>query len=98
MLFPILMKGLALTRVPKIKFVVIIGGARFPTEDIAEKAYVPRLHIPSLHFLGRCLCFPVANFSWLVWFYNVIVVALVMPANVRLRLLLQITKCGCDLR
>ncbi|KAH7679640.1 Dihydrofolate reductase protein [Dioscorea alata] len=45
-------KGLALTRVPKLKFVVIIGGAKFPSPTVAEKAYSTRISCPSLHFIG----------------------------------------------
>ncbi|EOY15381.1 Uncharacterized protein TCM_034460 [Theobroma cacao] len=31
-------KGLALTKVPKIKYLIIIGGAKFKSESVAEKA------------------------------------------------------------
>ncbi|KAI3961782.1 hypothetical protein MKW92_037629 [Papaver armeniacum] len=48
-------KGLALMKVPKIKFVIIIGGAMFQSPAIAEKAYSPSSPVqsPSLHFLGE---------------------------------------------
>lgn len=46
-------KGVALTKVPKIKFVVIIGGAKFRNESWAEKAYSSPIQIPSIHFLGE---------------------------------------------
>ncbi|XP_047068152.1 esterase OVCA2-like [Lolium rigidum] len=46
-------QGLALTRVPKIKYLIIIGGARFRgSHTIAEKPYASKIKIPSLHFLG----------------------------------------------
>ncbi|KAF7016724.1 hypothetical protein CFC21_030262, partial [Triticum aestivum] len=45
-------QGLALTRVPKIKYLIIIGGAKFRSPAIADKAYANMIKIPSLHFLG----------------------------------------------
>ncbi|KAJ9560634.1 hypothetical protein OSB04_005794 [Centaurea solstitialis] len=45
-------KGIALTKVPKIKFVMIVSGAKFRNEALAEKAYSVPLQCPSLHFLG----------------------------------------------
>ncbi|CAA0827769.1 Unknown protein [Striga hermonthica] len=45
-------KGVALTRVPKIKVVIIIGGAKFKSPSIADKAYSSLIHCPSVHFLG----------------------------------------------
>ncbi|KAI7724637.1 hypothetical protein M8C21_004385 [Ambrosia artemisiifolia] len=45
-------KGLALTRVQKIGFLVIISGAKLKNEALAEKAYSPPIWCPSLHFLG----------------------------------------------
>ncbi|WOH02693.1 hypothetical protein DCAR_0522082 [Daucus carota subsp. sativus] len=45
-------KGLALTEVPKIKFLIIIGGAKLKNEDISEKAYSDTITCPSLHMLG----------------------------------------------
>ncbi|XP_022131300.1 dihydrofolate reductase-like [Momordica charantia] len=45
-------KGIALTKVPKIKFVVIVSGAKFRSPSLAEKAYSPSIGCPSLHFLG----------------------------------------------
>ncbi|KAK1396049.1 FSH1 domain-containing protein [Heracleum sosnowskyi] len=46
-------KGLALMKVPKIKFLIIISGAKFKNEALAEKAYSNTISIPSLHFLGE---------------------------------------------
>uniref|UniRef100_A0ACD5UBJ3 Uncharacterized protein n=1 Tax=Avena sativa TaxID=4498 RepID=A0ACD5UBJ3_AVESA len=45
-------QGLALTRVPKINYLMIIGGARFRAAVVADKAYAVKIKIPSLHFLG----------------------------------------------
>ncbi|WOH02696.1 hypothetical protein DCAR_0522085 [Daucus carota subsp. sativus] len=46
-------KGLALTKVPKIKFLIIISGAKFKNEALAEKAFSEAVSCPSLHFLGE---------------------------------------------
>ncbi|CAN1331969.1 Esterase CG5412 [Linum perenne] len=46
-------KGLALTRVPKIKFLIIIGGAKFKAQSVAENSYASPIECPSLHFLGE---------------------------------------------
>ncbi|KAM7259261.1 hypothetical protein ACFE04_015002 [Oxalis oulophora] len=46
-------KGLALTRVPKIKFLIIVGGAKFRSPTVADQAYSCPIQIPSLHFLGE---------------------------------------------
>ncbi|XP_010272959.1 PREDICTED: esterase AGAP003155-like [Nelumbo nucifera] len=46
-------KGLALTRVPKIKFVIIIGGAKFMSPTVADNAYASLIECPSVHFLGE---------------------------------------------
>lgn len=46
-------QGVALTKVPKIKHVIIIGGAKFPAPtSVAQNAYASPLQCPSLHFLG----------------------------------------------
>jgi hypothetical protein len=45
-------RGLALTRVPKIKYLIIIGGAKFQSPTLAEKAYANKIICPSLHFIG----------------------------------------------
>nr|CAD1826965.1 unnamed protein product [Ananas comosus var. bracteatus] len=45
-------RGVALTRVPKVKYVVIIGGAKFQSPAVAEKAYATKIECPSLHFIG----------------------------------------------
>ncbi|KAL3638676.1 hypothetical protein CASFOL_016583 [Castilleja foliolosa] len=44
--------GLALTRVPKIKVVIIVSGAKFRNPSVAEKAFSSPIQIPSVHFLG----------------------------------------------
>ncbi|KAE8056983.1 hypothetical protein FH972_013709 [Carpinus fangiana] len=46
-------KGVALTKVPKIKFLVVIGGAKFKASSVAENAYSSPIQCPSLHFLGE---------------------------------------------
>ncbi|GAB4844934.1 hypothetical protein Ancab_038329 [Ancistrocladus abbreviatus] len=46
-------KGFALKRVPKVKFLIIIGGAKFRLESLVEKAYYSPIECPSLHFLGK---------------------------------------------
>ncbi|XP_010530093.1 PREDICTED: esterase OVCA2-like isoform X2 [Tarenaya hassleriana] len=45
--------GIALRKVPKIKFLIIIGGGKFKSPSVAEKAYSSLIEIPSLHFLGE---------------------------------------------
>ncbi|CAN4092382.1 unnamed protein product [Withania somnifera] len=45
-------KGVALTKVPKIKYLIIIGGAKLQNKQMAEKAYSSPITCPSLHFLG----------------------------------------------
>ncbi|KAK9270667.1 hypothetical protein L1049_026249 [Liquidambar formosana] len=46
-------KGMALTKVPKIKFLIIIGGAKLMSQSWAEKAYSSPIQCPSVHFLGE---------------------------------------------
>uniref|UniRef100_A0A7N0UN22 Serine hydrolase domain-containing protein n=1 Tax=Kalanchoe fedtschenkoi TaxID=63787 RepID=A0A7N0UN22_KALFE len=46
-------KGVALTKVPKIKFIMIIGGAKFQSPAVAEPAYSDPIDCPSLHFIGE---------------------------------------------
>ncbi|KAG5543891.1 hypothetical protein RHGRI_016599 [Rhododendron griersonianum] len=46
-------EGVALTKVPKINFLVIIGGAKLKEPSLAGKAYSCLIHCPSLHFLGE---------------------------------------------
>ncbi|CAM8940207.1 unnamed protein product [Rhodiola kirilowii] len=46
-------KGVALTKVPKIKFIIIIGGAKFQAPVVAEPAYSSPVDCPSLHFIGE---------------------------------------------
>ncbi|GAB4861324.1 hypothetical protein Ancab_036485 [Ancistrocladus abbreviatus] len=46
-------KGIALKKVPKVKFIIIIGGAKFRLESLVEKAYSSPFEGPSLHFLGK---------------------------------------------
>ncbi|CAL9059615.1 unnamed protein product [Musa banksii] len=45
-------KGIALTRVPKVKYLIIIGGAKFRSQPVAERAYAAAIDCTSLHFLG----------------------------------------------
>ncbi|XP_050215349.1 uncharacterized protein LOC126666385 [Mercurialis annua] len=45
--------GVALTKVPKIKNLIIIGGAKFKAPSVAEKAYSSPIQCSSLHFLGE---------------------------------------------
>ncbi|XP_047962343.1 esterase AGAP003155-like [Salvia hispanica] len=44
--------GVALTRVPKIKLVVIIAGAKFRHPSVIEKAYSTPIRCWSVHFIG----------------------------------------------
>ncbi|XP_062113544.1 uncharacterized protein LOC133824617 [Humulus lupulus] len=46
-------KGLALTKVPKLKALIIIGGAKFKSTEVAENAYASPIDCLSLHFLGE---------------------------------------------
>ncbi|KAF8117801.1 hypothetical protein N665_0008s0143 [Sinapis alba] len=46
-------KGIALQKVPKIKFIIIIGGAKFKSTKLIENSYSSTMEIPSLHFLGE---------------------------------------------
>ncbi|KAF6166773.1 hypothetical protein GIB67_005649 [Kingdonia uniflora] len=46
-------KALALTKVPKIKFVIILAGAKFVVPTAADNAFSSPVDIPSLHFLGE---------------------------------------------
>ncbi|GAA0171531.1 esterase [Lithospermum erythrorhizon] len=46
-------KGLGLTKVDKINFVIIIGGAKFKNPSVAENAYSSKIQCPSVHFLGE---------------------------------------------
>uniref|UniRef100_A0A0D6QRF4 Serine hydrolase domain-containing protein n=1 Tax=Araucaria cunninghamii TaxID=56994 RepID=A0A0D6QRF4_ARACU len=45
-------KGLALTRVPPIQFVIIVSGAKFKALHIQQVAYSTPIKCPSLHFVG----------------------------------------------
>ncbi|XP_051139404.1 uncharacterized protein LOC127257125 isoform X2 [Andrographis paniculata] len=45
-------QGVALTKVPKIKVLVIIGGAKFRAPSVVEKAYSSPIRCASVHFLG----------------------------------------------
>ncbi|XP_010675437.1 uncharacterized protein LOC104891439 [Beta vulgaris subsp. vulgaris] len=45
-------QGLALTKVPKIKFLVIVSGAKLKAESW-QKAYDSPIECPSIHFLGK---------------------------------------------
>ena len=46
-------KGVALSKVPKVKFIIIIGGAKFRAPSVAENAYSSTIQCPSLHFIGE---------------------------------------------
>ncbi|XP_027150628.1 esterase OVCA2 isoform X1 [Coffea eugenioides] len=46
-------KGVALTKVPKIKFLIIVGGAKFKNQSVTEKAYASPIQCTSVHFLGE---------------------------------------------
>ncbi|CAM8939038.1 unnamed protein product [Rhodiola kirilowii] len=46
-------KGVALTKVPKLKCIMIIGGAKLRAPAIAEQAYSNPIDCPSLHFIGE---------------------------------------------
>ncbi|KAL3504838.1 hypothetical protein ACH5RR_034679 [Cinchona calisaya] len=46
-------KGVAITQVPKIRFLIIIGGAKFKNQSVAGKAYASPIQCPSVHFLGE---------------------------------------------
>ncbi|KAK9047038.1 hypothetical protein V6N11_052902 [Hibiscus sabdariffa] len=46
-------KGVALTKVGMIKYLIIIGGAKFRDKSVAEKAYSSPIQCPSVHFLGE---------------------------------------------
>ncbi|XP_017246050.1 uncharacterized protein LOC108217683 [Daucus carota subsp. sativus] len=46
-------KGLALTKVPKLKFLIIISGAKLRNEAWVDKAFSDIIRCPSLHFLGE---------------------------------------------
>uniref|UniRef100_A0A7N0UMB0 Serine hydrolase domain-containing protein n=1 Tax=Kalanchoe fedtschenkoi TaxID=63787 RepID=A0A7N0UMB0_KALFE len=46
-------KGLAMTKVPEIKFIIVIAGGQSRDPSIAKRAYSPPLHCPSLHFIGE---------------------------------------------
>ncbi|CAK9149009.1 unnamed protein product [Ilex paraguariensis] len=46
-------KGVALAKVPRINFLIIIGGAKLKNASLAEKAYSSLVDCPSVHFLGE---------------------------------------------
>ncbi|CAH9078390.1 unnamed protein product [Cuscuta europaea] len=46
-------KDLALTKIPKIKCVIIIGCGKIKDKSVAEKAYGSPITCPSLHFIGK---------------------------------------------
>ncbi|CAH9078381.1 unnamed protein product [Cuscuta europaea] len=47
-------KGLVLTKVPKIKCVIIIGAAKISRDKfLAENAYDPQIRCPSVHIIGK---------------------------------------------
>ncbi|KAG9447408.1 hypothetical protein H6P81_013536 [Aristolochia fimbriata] len=46
-------KGLALTKVPKIKFVIIVNGGTFASPALNDRAYSLAIACPSIHFIGE---------------------------------------------
>ncbi|KAG6474426.1 esterase CBG03338-like [Zingiber officinale] len=46
-------KGLALTTVPKVRWLVIMGGAMFKAPEVAERVYPSKIDCASLHFIGE---------------------------------------------
>nr|GLL18363.1 esterase AGAP003155-like [Ipomoea trifida] len=46
-------KGVALNKVPKIKYLIIIGGAKIRNKEIAEMAYASPVSCLSVHFIGK---------------------------------------------
>ncbi|XP_031120166.1 dihydrofolate reductase-like [Ipomoea triloba] len=46
-------KGVALKKVPKIKYLIIIGGAIVKDKEVAEMAYASPVSCPSVHFIGK---------------------------------------------
>nr|GMD93993.1 rhodanese-like domain-containing protein 6 [Ipomoea batatas] len=46
-------QGVGLANVPKIRYVIIIGGAKLKNQAIAEKAYSLPIKCPSVHFIGK---------------------------------------------
>ncbi|CAL9111091.1 unnamed protein product [Musa textilis] len=47
-------KGLALTTVPKVKYLVIMGGAMFKAPEVVERVYsAAKIDCTSLHFIGE---------------------------------------------
>uniref|UniRef100_A0ACD5URZ2 Uncharacterized protein n=1 Tax=Avena sativa TaxID=4498 RepID=A0ACD5URZ2_AVESA len=45
-------QGLALNRVPTVKYVIVISGGRIQSPALAAKAYANKIKCPSLHFIG----------------------------------------------
>ncbi|TKY56304.1 Serine hydrolase FSH [Spatholobus suberectus] len=46
-------KGVALTMIPKVKFIIIVGGAKFRSPSVVDKAYSSPVSCHTLHFLGE---------------------------------------------
>jgi len=46
-------KGLALTKVPPLQFVIIVSGGKFKSNNISQAAYSSAIKCPSVHFLGE---------------------------------------------
>ncbi|KAE9587111.1 putative alpha/Beta hydrolase [Lupinus albus] len=46
-------QGVALTKVPKVKSLIIIGGGKLKSPSLAKNAYSTPIICPSLHFLGE---------------------------------------------
>ena len=58
------MQGVALTKVPKVKFLIIVGGAKFRSPSVMDKAYSSSISCPSLHFIGTS----VSTFYFIILF------------------------------
>lgn len=65
------LQGMALTKVPKIKFLIIIGGAKLKNPLLAEKAFDSPIQCPSLHFLGIFFFFKnsTSGFAFIGWYF-----------------------------
>lgn len=86
-----MLKGLALKRVPPIKFVVLISGAKFPPDGtIAGNAYAPPMTIPSLHFLGWCIYYFFFCYKkLLLLFYSYIILMVLVIVSTDYKLCLK---------
>ncbi|GLJ12166.1 hypothetical protein SUGI_0185850 [Cryptomeria japonica] len=46
-------KGLALTKVPPLQFVIIVSGGKFKAQQLSQASYSSAIKCPSVHFLGE---------------------------------------------